>query len=96
VYLFITGAGALSPAIANGATPAAGTPISELPAPVGQVTVTVGGVNAQVDFAASPTWAVGTVQINYTIPANAPLGAQPVVVSVGGVASAPTTLTITQ
>jgi uncharacterized protein (TIGR03437 family) len=96
VYLFITGAGALSPALANGATPAPGTPINQLPAPVGAVTVTVGGVNATVDFAASPTWAVGTVQINYTIPANAPLGAQPVVVSVGGVASSPTTLTITQ
>ena len=96
IYLFITGAGALSPAIATGATPAPGTPVSELPAPVGQVSVTVGGVPAQVDFAASPTWAVGTVQINYTIPPNAPLGAQPVVVSVGGVASSPTTLTITQ
>jgi uncharacterized protein (TIGR03437 family) len=96
IYLFITGAGLLSPAIATGATPAPGTAVNDLPAPVGKVTVTVGGVPAQVDFAASPTWAVGTVQINYTVPTNAPLGAQPVVVSVGGVASAPTTLTITQ
>jgi uncharacterized protein (TIGR03437 family) len=96
VYLFITGAGALSPAIATGATPAPGTPVNSLPVPVGKVVVTVGGVSAQVNFAGSPTWAVGTVQINYTIPSNAPLGAQPVVVSVGGVASAPTTLTITQ
>jgi uncharacterized protein (TIGR03437 family) len=58
--------------------------------------VTVGGVQATVDFAGMPTWAVGTVQVNYTIPTNAPLGTQPVIVSVGGVASAAATLTITQ
>ncbi len=96
VYLFITGAGAVTPSIATGATPAADTPVNELPVPVGAVTVTVGGVQATVDFAGMPTWAVGTVQVNYTIPTNAPLGTQPVIVSVGGVASAAATLTITQ
>jgi len=34
-------------------------------------------------------------QINFTVPANAPLGEQPVVVTVGGVAGPPVTLTVT-
>jgi len=36
------------------------------------------------------------LQVNYTIPADAPMGAQPVAVSVGGIASVPATLTVTQ
>jgi uncharacterized protein (TIGR03437 family) len=96
IILFIEGAGAVSPSVATGATPAAGTALADLPVPVGNVGVTVGGVPATVDFIGIPTWSVGVVQINYTIPAQAPLGSQPVLVSVGGVESVSAQLTITQ
>ena len=94
--LYITGAGAVSPSVSTGATPAAGTSLADLPAPVGTVTVTVGGVNAALDFVGIPTWSVGVVQINYTVPSNVPLGSQPVLVSVGGIQSTAAQLTITQ
>jgi uncharacterized protein (TIGR03437 family) len=95
VALYITGAGAISPALADGAAPAANTALADLPAPVAAVGVTVGGVSAPLDFVGMPTWAVGVLQINYTIPSSAPLGLQQVVVSVGGVDSVATQLTIT-
>lgn len=96
VTLFITGAGAVSPTEADGAAPAAGTAVASLPAPVQTVTVSVGGVNAPIQFAGVPAGLVGVVQINYQVPATAPLGAQPVVVTVGGIPSNTATLTVTQ
>ncbi|MBZ5607510.1 MAG: hypothetical protein LAP38_04580 [Acidobacteriia bacterium] len=42
-----------------------------------------------------PPGLVGVTQINFQIPPDAPLGAQPVVVTVGDVPSAPVTLTVT-
>jgi uncharacterized protein (TIGR03437 family) len=96
VYMFITGAGAVSPAVLTGQTPPANATVSELPAPVDAVTVTVGGASATVDFVGEPTWSVGVIQVNYTIPTGVTPGAQPVVVSINGVESAAATLTITQ
>jgi len=96
ISLYMTGAGPVSPAVATGAAPAAGTPVADLPAPVASVSLTVGGADATIDFIGIPTWSVGVVQINYTVPATAPLGAQKVVMTVGGVASAAATLTVTQ
>jgi len=96
VVVYVGGAGAVSPAVATGAAPAAGTPLADLPQPTGDVTVTVGNVQSTVNFVGIPTWSVGVLQVNYTIPADAPLGAQPVAVSVGGIASVPATLTVTQ
>jgi uncharacterized protein (TIGR03437 family) len=49
--------------------------------------VTIGGVAAQVDFAGLTPGAVGLYQINAVVPANAPTGSQPLVVSVNGVGS---------
>jgi uncharacterized protein (TIGR03437 family) len=95
VTAFVTGAGVLTPSVATGAAPDAGNPVGALPQPILPVTLTVGGVPAKPDFVGVPTWAVGTTQINFTIPANAPLGPQPVVVTVGGAASPPVTLTVT-
>ncbi|HUO32421.1 MAG TPA: protease pro-enzyme activation domain-containing protein [Bryobacteraceae bacterium] len=96
ITLYMTGAGAVSPTVATGSAPAADTPVSELPAPAAAVSLTVGGVAATIDFIGIPTWSVGVVQINYTIPPNAPLGSQAVILSVGGVPSASTQLTVTQ
>jgi uncharacterized protein (TIGR03437 family) len=95
--LFITGDGDASPPVVTGAPPPANTPVPNLPAPRLPVTVTVGEVPAKTpfQFIGIPTWSVGVTQINFVIPQTAPLGPQPVVVTVGGVASAPATLTVT-
>ncbi len=93
--LYITGDGALSPQLATGTAPAAGTAIANLPKPLQGATVTVGGVTADIQFIGIPPGLVGATQINYTIPAGAPTGAQPVVVTVGGVVTPPATLTVT-
>jgi uncharacterized protein (TIGR03437 family) len=96
--LFITGDGDASPPVTTGVPPPANTPVANLPAPRLPVTVTVGGVPAATPFPfiGIPTWSVGVTQINFVVPQTAPLGPQPVVVTVGGVASAPATLTVTQ
>jgi uncharacterized protein (TIGR03437 family) len=95
ITLYVTGAGALSPQVSSGAAPASGTPISNLPRPTQAVAVTVGGVPAAIDFYGVPSGVVGVVQINYQVPSGVALGAQPVVVTVGGVASPPGMLTVT-
>jgi len=95
VSLYLTGAGAVSPAISTGAAPAAGTLASQLPAPVQARSVSIGGVAAAIEFAGIPTSLVGVMQINLRIPATAPLGTQPVIVTIGGVASAPASITVT-
>jgi uncharacterized protein (TIGR03437 family) len=91
--LYLTGDGELTPMLDSGAPPAANTPVAQLPKPRAPLTVTVGGVKADVAFAGNP-WLVGVTQVNFTVPANAPTGAQPVVVTVGGIVSAPATITV--
>jgi uncharacterized protein (TIGR03437 family) len=92
--MFFTGQGAVSPAAPTGTAPSATTPLSQLPAPVLPVSVTVGGNPAQVLFVGIPPGLVGVTQLNFVIPPNAPLGPQPLVVTVGTVASMPVTLTV--
>jgi uncharacterized protein (TIGR03437 family) len=87
--LFITGDGPVSPPLVSGATPPASTPVSQLPASQLPVTMAIGGVNAPILFHGIPNGEVGVTQINFTVPATAPLGVQPVVVTVGSVASPP-------
>jgi uncharacterized protein (TIGR03437 family) len=93
--LFITGEGQISPTLADGTTPGSGTPPAQLPKPKLPVTVTVAGQKATIDFIGIPSGLVGVTQINYQVPANAPLGVEPVVVTVGTVASQAANLTIT-
>ena len=92
--LYITGEGRVSPSVATGDTPAAGTPLASLPKPVQPVSVTVGGVTATTTFVGIPWGLVGATQINFTIPDAAPLGKQPVVVTVGTVSSPPAYFTV--
>jgi uncharacterized protein (TIGR03437 family) len=94
VTLYVTGAGAVTPAIATGAAPPSQTALSHLPAPLQQVSVSVGGVNAPIQFVGIPAGLVGVVQINYQAPLAAPVGPQSVVVTVGGASSPPATLTV--
>ncbi|MGA2213519.1 MAG: hypothetical protein ABSH31_09610, partial [Bryobacteraceae bacterium] len=95
VAFYITGAGTVSPAIADGAAPPSSTPLAELPAPTQGTTVTIGGVQANIDFIGIPWALVGVTQINVTVPTGIATGPQPVVVKVGGVASPAATITVT-
>ena len=96
ITMYVTGVGAVTPGVLDGAAPANGTPVTSLPQPVQGTVVTVGGVSAPIQFAGIPWGLVGVIQINYQIPTGAALGAQPVVVRVGSVSSKAATLTITQ
>ncbi len=93
---FITGQGDISPSLYTGRTASSSTPLANLPSPTLPVTVSVGGINAQIAFLGIPSGLVETPQINFVIPANAPLGNQPVVVTVGGVSSPAVMLNVTQ
>jgi uncharacterized protein (TIGR03437 family) len=95
IAFYITGAGAVLPAIADGAAPATSTAIADLPMPSQRTTVTIGGAEASIDFIGIPSGLVGVTQINVQVPNGIPAGPQPVVVTVGEVASAPATITIT-
>jgi uncharacterized protein (TIGR03437 family) len=96
ITLYITGAGVVTPYVATGAAPSLSTPLGNLPRPVQSVTVTVGGVPADnITFVGIPWGLVGALQVNYQVPSGVASGAQAVVVSVGGVASAAATLNVT-
>jgi uncharacterized protein (TIGR03437 family) len=88
--LFMTGDGRVSPAVADGSTPR--STIS--PSPLLGVTVTIGGVQAPIQFLGIPSWAIGMTQINFQVPTTAPMGTQQVVVTVGTAASSPVNFTV--
>jgi uncharacterized protein (TIGR03437 family) len=94
VLLFITGEGLVTPALATGTSPAPGTPLDQLPKPQLPVILTVANIPAQIKFIGIPPGLVGTTQINYVIPLNAPSGIQPVVVFVGDIPSPPAFITV--
>lgn len=93
--VFVTGTGSLDPPVPTGSAPAPGTPVADLPRPVQATTVTVGGVNAPVEFIGVPAGMVGVTQINFQVPDGVGLGPQPVIVTVGTFSSAPATLNVT-
>lgn len=84
---FITGEGDVAPSLFTGRTPSGGTPAARLPKALLPATITVGGVKADIAFIGIPSGLAGVTQVNFTIPTNAPLGDQPVVVTIGGVAA---------
>ena len=94
--VFVAGAGSMTPPIPTGAAPLAGTPTDSLPQPAQTTIVTVGNVPAPIDFIGVPPGLVGVTQINFQVPNGVGIGAQSVVVSVGGVSSAPANLRVTQ
>lgn len=93
--VFITGAGAVIPEIATGAAPLTGTLVSELPRPIVNTSVTVGGIAAIVEFSGIPWSLVGVTQVNFKVPEGLAIGSQPVIVTLGGAPSPPASLTIT-
>ncbi len=83
--LYLTGIGEVSPALKTAYAPS--TAVSGQAKPMLPVSVTVGGVPAFVQVAALAPNQIGTAQVTFLVPAGAPAGTQPVVVTVGSAAS---------
>lgn len=87
ISLYVTGAGAVSPSIATGSAPLSSTSAGSLPAPRQTTRVSIGGLDAPVQFVGIPAGLVGVVQVNVVVPQSASLGTNNVVVAIGGVPS---------
>jgi len=81
VALYATGFGRTNPAFEAGVLPPG------IGATVEPVTVTVGGIQAEVLYAGVAPGLAGLYQINLRIPGNVPAGDQPVVARIAGVAT---------
>jgi uncharacterized protein (TIGR03437 family) len=79
IEIFATGLGATTPPVATGA--AGDQQPTVLP-----VTVTFGNITVPAEFAGAAGYA-GENQVNVTVPSNAALGVQPIIISIGGVQS---------
>jgi uncharacterized protein (TIGR03437 family) len=96
IAMYITGQGAVTPALATGAAP---SPYAATPTPKLPVSITVGGIAvppSNIEFSGIPSGLVGVGQINFTIPTTVPLGLQPVVITVGSVSSPAANINVTQ
>ena len=83
IQIFATGQGQTSPAGVNGLIEPLTLP---LPAPLLTPAVTIGGVQATLQYAgAAPGLVAGALQVNAYVPDGLPSGAAPLVVSFGGV-----------
>jgi len=92
IGFYVTGAGLVAPAEATGNVPDAGTtPVPSLP-----VIVTIGGAPVTPVYLGIPSWSVGVLQINVTVPPSLSAGVQEVLVSIGGVKSRPALLNVTR
>jgi uncharacterized protein (TIGR03437 family) len=85
IQIYATGEGVTTPASTDGKL-AQGT---TFPAPVAPVSVTIGGVAANIAFAGTaPGGVAGFLQVNAVVPAGVPSGPQPIVLTVGPNSSA--------
>jgi uncharacterized protein (TIGR03437 family) len=91
--LTMTGDGVTSPILPDGYTPATTSSLQFKPAL--PFTLTIGGAPAFLTSYGIVAGAQGVTTMNVTIPASAPIGVQPIVVTVGGVSSPPVNVTIT-
>jgi uncharacterized protein (TIGR03437 family) len=92
--LYLTGAGDLTLGIPTGIATSTTTPLASAPKPMLPLSLTVGGVPAFIQAVGTAPGQVGVVQVNFTVAASTPTGAQPVVVTIGGAASKPAQLTV--
>jgi uncharacterized protein (TIGR03437 family) len=92
--LFLTGGGDVTPPLATGSAPPSTASLAQLPKPRLPASLTIGGVPATINFIGIPPGMAGITQVNFTIPQNAPLGEQPVEVTVGISTSAAAKLTV--
>jgi uncharacterized protein (TIGR03437 family) len=90
IVIFCTGLGPTAPTVTTGQQSPQGQTIVTIPA-----TVTIGGVNAPVQFAGLAPGFVGLYQVNAVVPAGLTVGsAVPVVISQNGVASNSATIAV--
>ena len=80
---YLTGQGPLSIRMATGQA----APLSPLVAATSAVAATIGGVAARVLFLGLTPGLVGVAQANILVPAESPMGQQPLVITIGGQAS---------
>lgn len=87
--LFLTGQGPISPAVADGNAPPppSQVPPSQLPKPLGPVTVYLDGQPVEINFGGIPYYLVGVTQVNFQVPTGTPPGDHAVVVFVGNTPS---------
>jgi uncharacterized protein (TIGR03437 family) len=78
--VYLTGQGALTPAIADGELPTG----PNYPAASGALSITVGGVAVPTSDIWNGLVYQGVLQVNFRIPDAAPAGVQPVVIRIGG------------
>jgi uncharacterized protein (TIGR03437 family) len=91
IMAYLTGAGAVSPTVADGAA-ASSTTLSKV---TSAVTATIGSQTAQVPFAGLAPGFVGLWQVNIVVPAGLTQGDFPLVVSVGGQSSNAANVSVT-
>jgi len=86
IHIYATGEGLLIPDGVDGEFVSTSNP----PRPVLAVTATIGGTNANISYAGTvPGSFEGFFEVDATIPAGTPAGENPVVITVGGIASTP-------
>ena len=88
ISIYATGLGALTTPVTAG-TAGPSTPLAYT---VGTPTVTIGGMQAVVSFSGLAPGLVGLYQLNVTVPAGVPAGAQLLQIDIGGVLSNTATL----
>ncbi len=92
IVLYVSGIGQTNDSTANPTTAASTLiPTNAVVTPVANLSVTIGGIAASIIGAVSPVGSVpGLLQVNVSVPSNAPSGAAvPVLVNLGGVDSQP-------
>jgi uncharacterized protein (TIGR03437 family) len=93
ISIYATGEGMLQP---SGVTGSVTTSTAPFPMPMGTVSVTIGGLTAQIEYAGeAPGLVSGVLQVNAVIPAGIAPGSQPsVILTVGSASSAQQTITV--
>jgi uncharacterized protein (TIGR03437 family) len=89
--LYLTGEGDVTPPIPTGVSP---TMLTGSPQPLLPFAVTVGGVEAFLEFVGIPSGEVGITRVDFLVPQSVPVGVQSVVVTVNGIASPPVNITV--
>lgn len=92
--IYITGIGEVSPHLKTGYAASPTTSPASQPKPLQPISVTIGGVQAFLQYGGLAPGLIGTAQVNFIVPTSVPAGVQPVVVTVGGVSSLPVNLTV--
>ena len=83
IQIYVNGLGPVSNQPSSG-EPSPGPPLA---ATAATPAVSIGGIQAQVLFSGMTPGVVGLYQINVIVPPNAPTGAQPLTLSIGGVSA---------